>query len=483
MAYRTGDRNQLTFLPVCIEDYVTEDDPVRAYDAFVNALDFEKLGIEINPYKVGNSEYAPKIMLKLLVYGYSYGWKSSRKLERATYHNLSFIWLMGGLKPDHKTISRFRRKNKKALKKVLKQCVRMCIALKLIDGNVLFTDGTKVRANASRCKNYSKKKYEKQLAAIDEQIDKLFDECDKIDQKENKQDSLVKTKKQLKNTATLRGKISEIIQQFEEQEKEGKVSKTINRTDSDSGLMKSMQGSHASYNCQSVVDDKNGLITNVDVVKDKNDIKQFAQQITQAEAVLEKQCEVASADAGYFEPDELEEIAERGTKVIVPSARQASRKPEKAFSKSKFTYDKEQNCYYCPEGEKLVYKGRQSADGLKYLISKSTICKGCKQYGVCTKAKRGRKIVRLENEEVRERFEAEYEQAASQEIYKRRKMRAEHPFGHIKHNLGMTHFLLRGQEGALAEFSVGATCFNLARMITIFGGVVGLVRQLTKLAA
>ena len=95
MAYRYGHRYQIKLLPQSIEQYVAEDDPVRAYDAFVEALDFNELGIDINPNKVGNSTYDPKAMLKLLVYGYSYGIKSSRKLERETHHNLSFIWLRG----------------------------------------------------------------------------------------------------------------------------------------------------------------------------------------------------------------------------------------------------------------------------------------------------------------------------------------------------------------------------------------------------
>ena len=125
MAYRNGKRNQMTFLPPCVEEYVSPEDPVRAYDAFVEALDFNELGIVYNPHKVGNSEYNPKTMLKLFVYGCSYGWKSSRLLERANHHNLSFIWLMGGLKPDHKNISEFRLNNKNVLKKVLKKCVRM----------------------------------------------------------------------------------------------------------------------------------------------------------------------------------------------------------------------------------------------------------------------------------------------------------------------------------------------------------------------
>ena len=115
MAYRYGDRCQTQLFPPSLEDYVGEDDPVRAYDAFVEVLDLGKLGITLDANKVGNSKYDPKAMIKLLVYGRSYGLRSSRKLERATCHNVSFIWLLGGLKPDHKTIAQFRRRHKEAL--------------------------------------------------------------------------------------------------------------------------------------------------------------------------------------------------------------------------------------------------------------------------------------------------------------------------------------------------------------------------------
>jgi len=100
MAYRYGNREQIELFPSSIEDYVSQEHPVRAYDAFVEALDLNELGITLDDHKVGNSEYYPKTMLKLLIYGYSYGFRSSRKLERAILENLSFIWLSGGLKPE-----------------------------------------------------------------------------------------------------------------------------------------------------------------------------------------------------------------------------------------------------------------------------------------------------------------------------------------------------------------------------------------------
>jgi transposase len=197
MAYRYGDRFQLGLFPPSIEDYVAPSDPVRAYDAFVEALDFNALGIEIDPNQVGNSEYDPKAMLKLFVYGYSYGIKASRKLEREIHHNLSFIWLMGGLKPDHKTIAEFRRNNKGALKNVLRQCARMCLKLDLIAGNVLFVDGSKIRANASRGQTHDQAYYEQLLSEVDGRIEQLVEECEKVDETEEGQKSWVEMEHEL----------------------------------------------------------------------------------------------------------------------------------------------------------------------------------------------------------------------------------------------------------------------------------------------
>jgi transposase len=159
-----GSRDQRHLFPASVEEYVGVDDPVRAYDAFVEHLDFAQLGIQLNDGKVGHPEFDPKAMVKLLVYGYSYGIRSSRKLERATYHNVSFVWLLGGLKPDHKTIARFRSTHAEALRNVLRQCARVCLKLGLIEGNTLFVDGTKIRASASMKNTWTAERCNRNIA-------------------------------------------------------------------------------------------------------------------------------------------------------------------------------------------------------------------------------------------------------------------------------------------------------------------------------
>jgi transposase len=474
MAYRYGNREQLGLLPPSIEEYVGEEDAVRAYDAFVESVDFLDLGIEIDEHQVGNSEYDPRAMLKLLVYGYSYGIKESRKLERATHHNLSFMWLMGGLKPDHKTIAEFRRQHKGALTKVLKQCVRMCIKLDLIAGNVLFVDGTKIRANAARGQSHDRAYYEKHLGELDRRVEKLMEESERIDEQQEGQGSSVAMDKELGQAERLKQKIQEALKAFAESDRE-----RINRTDPDCALMHSVQGSHASYNVQSVVDDKHGLIVQAEAVSESSDVNQFAVQIDKANETLSKPCEVGVADAGYADTEELKKIDDQQIKVVVPSQRQALHEQEGPFGKSHFRYDRAKDCYFCPEGKPLNYLWTDNQRGKKYYeISEPRLCQSCVHYGQCTTAKKGRRIMRLVLEELKEKLEAQYE--ASKEIYARRKERAELPFGHLKSNLKTTAFMLRGKVGVNAETSLLATCFNLARMITIVG-VSSLIEKLTAL--
>ena len=464
MAYRYGDRKQRILFPQSIDEYISQDAPVRAYDVFVDALDFDQLGIKVEPHKVGCPQYDPKIMLKLLVYGYSYGVRSSRKLERETHYNLSFIWLTSGLKPDHKTIAEFRRNNKAALAKVLKQCARLCIDFGLIEGNTLFADGSKIRANASINSSWTKDRCLKRLEKIDNRIAEILSECEQIDQEECDNPSMVKMEKELADNETLKAKVMDILNKLNV---EGKNS--INATDPDCTKIHGRQGSHAGYNAQTVVDEKHGLIVSCDVVNENNDMNQFAEQVDKANETLGKKCQVACADSGYSDIDELEKIDRQKIKVIVPSTRQASGKEPGEFNVSNFKYDRTRDCFICPAGKVLKYRNTEVKKRRKVYRVKRSVCRLCHHFGVCTTAKNGRKVTMLLKEDLRQKLERQYEQPDSQNIYKLRKQKVELPFGHMKHNLNLSGFLLRGLDGVKAEFSILSTCFNIARMISIIG--------------
>ena len=474
MAYRYGDRAQMSFFPASIEDYVPQDAPVRAYDVMVAALDIDELGIECNPGKVGNSAYDPMTMLKLLVYGYSYGTRSSRKLEREVNYNVSFMWLTGGLKPDHKTISEFRRKNKSALKKVLKQCARLCLRLDLIEGNTLFVDGSKMRANASISNSWTRQRCQQCLEKIDKRIEEILSECDTVDEAEEGRMSLVKLDEQLQDQDALKTRVRGILAELESETK-----RSVNTTDADCTRIHGRQGSHAGYNAQSVVDEKHGLIVHSDVVSEANDSGQFANQIEQANETLGNSCQVACADAGYANYEELEKVEQYEIKVIVPSRKQAGNKESKAFGKEKFRYDAESDVYICPAEQEMSCRGIEK-DGKKIYRTSSVTCRHCRYFGECTRNRaNGRKIIRYANEAFRDKLAKQYQQSDSQAVYRLRKQKVELPFGHIKRNLGAGHFLLRGLEGVRAEMSLLSSCFNMARMISIIG-VPSLLAMLTS---
>ena len=463
MAYRYGNREQVSFLPASIEEYVGANDPVRAYDVFIERLNLQELGIEEDAEQVGNPEYDPRAMLKLAVYGYSYGERSSRKLERAIHHNLSFIWLMGGLKPDHKTIAEFRRKNKKALARVLKQCVRMCLRLDLIEGNTLFVDGTKIRANASMKHMWNEKRCAEVLKKVDERIEEILSECERIDQKEKHEQSLVELKKELQGKRALREQVDAIMEDLKKEQRS-----SVNTVDRDCASTKSTHGSYAGYNAQIAVDEKHGLIASCDVVSSSVDQGQLSRQVKVAHETLGKDCNRVVSDGGY---SDLEDISSIGTEVevLVPLNRQTQEHAD-------FVYNADSDCYTCPQGYQLImYRIDKQKKRKRYRIEKAALCRQCSRFGQCCRSNTGRTVGRSFYEETSQRISENLKRPESQAIYKLRAQKAELPFGHMRRTLGVRAFLLRGLEGVRAEMSLFAAAFNIRRMITLFGGVQGFI--------
>ncbi len=386
-------------------------------------------------------------------------------MEREVNYNLSFIWLMGGLKPDFKTIAEFRRKNKGALKRVLRESVRLCLGLDLIAGNTLFVDGSKMRANASTKNSWSARKGAHALAKLDKRIDDLLAEAEAIDKAEEGESSLVKVRQDLADARQRKERIQEIMEDLN-----GDAAKSVNTVDPDCVVVHGRQGNHAGYNAQVVVDDENGLIVSSDVATSNNDIGQFSPQIEKANAEMGKKCSIGVADSGYAQIEDLAKTLSDHIQVIVPTQPIASKKGIWEFDKRNFSYQVDKDCYLCPRGHTLVRGGRtRRGDGYRYRVTSREFCLTCQHYGKCTNARRGRTMVRRDDEVLREQLEKEYALSENQAIYKRRQERVELVFGHIKRNLGVASFLLRGRDGVQAETSLLCLCFNLRHMMTLLG--------------
>ena len=463
MAYRYGNRHQRTLLPASIEEYVPADAPVRAYDAIVDRLDLAALGLTEDPEKAGCPQYDPRAMLKLLVYGYSYGVRSSRKLERECHYNLSFIWLTGGLKPDHKTIAEFRRRQAGVLAGVLREVARVCVRIGLIEGNVLFVDGTGVGANAALGHSWTQEKCARVLAGLGERIEALLSACAAADEAEAGAGSRVQLREEL---ATAQGRQAQIEAVLGQLAATGRPS--LNTTDGDCVRLHP-GGGYAGYNGQMVVDDANGLVVSGDVVAENNDSHQLVPQLAGAKETLGRAPGVICSDAGYVDYATVTAIDPAETAVILPSRQQAVGQEPEPFDKRRFDYDAAADVYRCPAGQVLRCQGVDPKQNVRNYYA-GAVCRTCPHFGRCTtNGGQGRKIKRYAHETQREALERRYLEPDAQAIYARRKTRVEHPFGHVKHNLGVRRFLLRGLAGVQAEWSLLLAGFNIRRLITLQG--------------
>src|SRR5436305_14446214 len=150
------NRSQATLLPEYLDDYIAEDNPVRAVDAFVDELDLKALGFQgADPAVTGRPSYHPSVLLKLYIYGYLNRILSSRRLEREAQRNVELMWLTGRLAPDFKTIADFRHDNGSGIRNVCRRFIELCRELKLFSQAVVAVDGSKLKAGDAPHRNFT----------------------------------------------------------------------------------------------------------------------------------------------------------------------------------------------------------------------------------------------------------------------------------------------------------------------------------------
>src|SRR5437773_9651051 len=176
------DRSQSTLFPERLEDYLSEDNPVRAIDVFVDELDLARLGFGgVEPETTGRPAYHPATLLKIYVYGYLNRVQSSRRLERECQRNVELIWLTGRLMPDFKTIADFRKDNGKAIRQVCREFVLLCRSLSLFSDAIVAIDGSKFKAVNNRDKNFTDRKLKARTQQLEESITRYLAELDRAD--------------------------------------------------------------------------------------------------------------------------------------------------------------------------------------------------------------------------------------------------------------------------------------------------------------
>lgn len=475
MRYIEGvDRKRKISFPEYIDDYITDDNPVRVIDTFVDSLDMVELGFEnANPPDTGRPGFDSRVLLKLYIYGYMNRIASSRRLEAETSRNIELMWLLRKLKPDHKVIADFRKDNKEAIKKVFRQFVALCKQWDLFGMEVVAVDGSKFRACNSKKKNFNEKNLARRIKYIDEQIQKYMKETDKNDDCE--QTSRKPSPKEIEDRLRDLKRRKALYESYQKELKENGTNE-ISTTDPDARLMAvNNNGVDVCYNVQTVVDSKHKLIVDCDVINNPTDHGQLSEMGMRAKQTFEVDEIKALADKGYYNADDLKVCEKEGIIAYVSKQVFSNSTGEREFYADQFRYDKEKDVYICPKGHELSCTRKKPVDEntkrLNYRNSKA--CGQCELKDKCTKSENGRVIARSTNQDFLDTVDERT--IGNKELYKTRKMIVEHPFGTIKRGWGLSYFLTKGIGSVKTEASLAFLAYNMKRAMNILG-----IREIVK---
>ncbi|MFB9269460.1 IS1182 family transposase [Bradyrhizobium erythrophlei] len=482
--FKTGEsREQASLLPPRIEDYVGPDNPVRAIESFIGALDLAKLGFrhaDRAADEMGQPPYDPADLLKLYLYGYINRVRSSRRLEQEAVRNLELIWLLRNLRPGYRTIANFRKENWEALKAVNRSFVLLIRELGLVGGAVVAIDGSFFHGDASKASIFTRKRLAEQIAKLDLEIEaygKSLEDNDAAEAKADRADgpghggggdgSDVGAK-----VAALMAKRSRAQADLDRLDESGETQLSL--TDPDARLLVKGGQGVAGYNVQVAIDDKHKLIVADEVVNDSSDVGQLHAMAKAAKDALQAETLQVLADEGYYSSLQLKACEDDAITAYVPVPEGNERRLEKQgrFSLKDFSYDPAGDAYRCPASELLRPMERrwQNASGrieIRYASSTKT-CRTCPLRARCLSPKASsRTIARWEHEDVLDRHRARMRGAG--ELMSRRAALAEHPFGTLKCRAGYRHFLVRGFDKVRGEWSLMALCYNFTRVLNILG--------------
>jgi transposase len=464
MKYIQGqNRSQIYLFPVSLDASIEQENEVRVLDMFVSSLTLEKYGFKVSFVENGRPAYHPSDLLKLYIYGYMNRVRSSRVLERECKRNIELMWLLKGLKPDHNTISNFRRDNPTAIKKVFRETVSIARHFNLIGAKLIAGDSTKLRAQNSKKNNFNQKKIDRHLEYIDNKLNEYNQALAESDGESNDQ-----IEQQIKKQTGRKAEYKEIEKQINETGQS-----QVSTSDPDSRQMITRNNiTEVAYNVQTTVDAKNNILIDYKVTN-VNDSKAMGNMLRRAKSILGNNDFIALYDKGYHTGSEFDIAETLGIDVMVaiPGKPLSSQAPDPQYNVENFIYNPEDNTYICPQGHTLTTNGtwHKTENGSAFQQFKTTQCKNCPVQEKCTKSKKNGKIV--QRRQYAENIEANrYRIESDPATYKKRQAIVEHPYGTIKRQWGFAYIMTKKYiHRASADVGLIMTAYNLRRIINILG--------------
>ncbi len=503
--FKPYNSDQLSLLPPSLDELIPSNHVVRVVREVIDKVNIDSI---IKKYKGGGaSSFHPKMMLKIIVFGYLSNIYSSRKIEQAVSSNIYFMWLAGMQRPDHNTINRFRNdKLKGVLKEVFAQVVTLMSDQGLVDIKTLYVDGTKLEANANKYTFVWGKSIKRHKARIKSQLEELWKYAQSV-AKEELMDNVPTTYPEL-DAEQVNKTIDIINEAIKDKPIDKKVKQKLNyakrnwpqnmekykkqegilgdrnsysKTDPDATFMR-MKDDHmrngqlkAGYNWQ--ISTSNQYILNYDIYPNATDTLTLPDHLDQYKALYQQNPDVVVADSGYGSEENYELLETRGIEAYVKynyfHKEQKSKgriKPKNAFKQEHLYYDKTQDHFICPMGQKMNKRydaRRKTKSGYEqsYSVYEAQNCSGCPLRGACHKSKSNRKI-QINSKLKRLKDKARRKLLSEQGVAHRsqRPVDVEAVFGNIKQNKNFTRFMLRGKDNVLIECGLIALAHNLAKM-------------------
>jgi len=501
--FKQNDQNQLLLLPPSLDELVSADHPVRVVNAVLDKVDISAI---IAGYKPGGaSSHHPRMLLKSLVYAYINNIYSSRKIEEAVSSNIYYMWLAGMAKPDHNTINRFRGERlQKTLQPVFTQVVLLLCEEGLLNIKELYTDGTKIEANANRYSfvwgksiKTNKEKIKQQLndlwqyaqsvaaAEMDDTDPTTFDKIDaeKVTATIEKINEALKDKpvsKQVKQKLNYAKKNwPSALDKYAAQEKilgEGRSS--YSKTDTDATFMR-MKEDHMlngqlkpAYNVQ--ISTNTQYIASYSIHQNTTDTNTLINHLEKHKEQYTSFPDNSIADAGYGSEENYQWLEDNTITAYVKHNqfdRQQNQtiRDKNPFASEKLHYNQEEDYYVCPMGQHMQPTGsikRKTTTGYEQTIKRyqAQNCEGCPLRAGCFKGK-GNRVIDV-NENLNRLKQQADELLTSEEGIKKRKQRCfdvEPVFANIKHNHHFKRFMLRGTEKVTVETGLLALAHNLRK--------------------
>lgn len=467
-----ADYKQVFLLPPCIEDWVGPDHPARFIRDFVDSMNLKELGFRVPDSETGRPAYSADLLLKAWLYGYFSRIRSSRKLEKGCMENMGLIWLTAMHGPDHNTLWRFWRDNRKVFKRVFKQSVQVAVKAELIGMAVHAVDGTKIVAGASREKFKNQDQLERMLENLDKYVADVMTETERCEQEECDGYRLPKP---LQDELKRKEQIQKALQELDESDK-----KVVHPGEPEARYMKNRRSTDPSYNAQAVADQESGMIVAEEVVDEGNDNGQLVPMLDRVQENLGATAKETVADAGYFASGQIALAEEKEYEVLVAksSGEIAAEKGAEwdPYHASRFVYDQEQDVCICPQGAVLRFlqkkvTGKNDNEVRRYRCRDYATCP---ERWKCSKSKNGRLIDINVHREALERHRKKRRLPENKKLLRARKVIIEPVFAWIKTHLDFRRWSVSGLCNVRGQWSLICATINLKKLYRhwLTGGLV-----------